>query len=119
MFFWLLVLFLCFLLFTAYGYLVAFTMPAPDLGIAIVIISVISFELVTGVSLPRYSIEPGPRYFCRIFRKVFSVLILLTLKRRYTPQDKSKPLKRSTPPPMSKDFSSSFKDFRISAQVFC
>eukprot|EP00667_Euglena_gracilis_P000604 EG_transcript_604 len=55
-FFWFFVLFLCLLLCTLYGYLVAWTMPAPDMSIAVVGISIVAFELVTGLSLPRLSI---------------------------------------------------------------
>lgn len=59
-FFWFFVLFLCLLLCTLYGYLVAWTMPAPDMSIAVVGISIVAFELVTGLSLPRLSIGPEP-----------------------------------------------------------
>eukprot|EP00667_Euglena_gracilis_P032508 EG_transcript_50116 len=55
-FFWLLLLFLCLLVCTQYGVLIAWALPAPDLSVAIVGISVALFQLVTGLALPRLSI---------------------------------------------------------------
>eukprot|EP00668_Euglena_longa_P010682 GGOE01012939.1.p1 GENE.GGOE01012939.1~~GGOE01012939.1.p1 ORF type:complete len:1397 (-),score=415.61 GGOE01012939.1:676-4659(-) len=55
-FFWFLVLFLCLLFCTLYGYLTAWIMPAPDLSVVIIVVSVVIFEMVTGLSLPRLAI---------------------------------------------------------------